>query len=394
MRAVAPDPGGSGADVAHAPTRPRPHAGQTLVTEHPPDERERALTERVHELEQVVEEYRVQMQKVLTSSSWRVTSPVRLAAGTVRWHIGRLRSRMSLRRWGARIEVPMVGIEPPAPDRLPETSPLRRLTDLRHPAVPRGNRPPEPVVDRAAVLVIAHVHYPALWADLAERIGRLPMPYDLIVSVTRGHGEHALPAIRASHPDAQVDVVPNQGRDWAPLVSAASRGLLTGYAAVAKVHTKRSEHRLRGHTWRLDLLDGVFPSPPATQRMVDLLIEDAQVGMIVPGGHVSGPGHWGSNQGCVEALACRLPLPFRPDRLAFPAGSMFWCRPSVLARLADLHLTTHHFELEVGQFDGTTAHALERLVGVMCTADGLDVIEHPQVAHRLREHRRRVRRPV
>ena len=40
---------------------------------------------------------------------------------------------------------------------------------------------------------------------------------------------------------------------------------------------------------------------------------------------------------------------------------MFWCRPWLLERLADLDIDDDDFEPEAGQYDATTAHALERL---------------------------------
>jgi lipopolysaccharide biosynthesis protein len=351
-----------------------------------------ALQQRIDDLEQVVAEYRLQMQKVLTSSSWRMTSPIRMTAGKVRWH--RTKAKQRIRRVLKREQapafvVPTAGLFMPELDRLPETSPLRRRIDvnaLRRPKEADG--PLQRPEGDPQVLVVAHVHYPELWGDIAERLIRMPEPYDLIVTVTQGHGERAIGDIRASHPDARIEAVPNQGRDWAPLVSLANRGLLSGYKAVGKIHTKKSEHRVDGDAWRLELLDGIFPSPEAIQRTIDLLDEDRDVGMVVPAGHVSGPEHWGSDQGIVEALAYRMSMAFHPDRLQFPAGSMFWCRPWLLERLADLDIDDSHFELEAGQYDGTTAHGLERLIGVFTTVAGMDIVEHPDVAYRLNEYRK------
>ena len=38
------------------------------------------LTQRVEDLEQIVAEYRIQVSKVLNSSSWKLTSPIRATA--------------------------------------------------------------------------------------------------------------------------------------------------------------------------------------------------------------------------------------------------------------------------------------------------------------------------
>lgn len=354
-----------------------------------------ALRQRVEDLEQVVDEYRTQMRRVLTSASWRLTSPLRMGAGKVRWHKQRTKraiKRALKREPKTQHKVLTKGLFMPPLESLPETSPLRRKIDvntLRRPKEADG--PLHPPEGDPQVLVVAHVHYPELWGDIEERLIRMPEPYDLIVTVTQGHGERGIADIKRTHPDARIEVVPNQGRDWAPLVSLANRGLLSGYKAVAKVHTKKSEHRVDGDAWRLDLLDGVFPSPDQIRKTIDLLDEDRQVGLVVPAGHVSGPEHWGSDEGIVEMLAYRMSMAYDPDLLAFPAGSMFWCRPWLLERLSDLDLSIEHFELEAGQYDGTTAHALERLVGVFTTVAGMDIVEHPDVAHRLKEYRKHPR---
>jgi lipopolysaccharide biosynthesis protein len=112
------------------------------------------------------------------------------------------------------------------------------------------------------------------------------------------------------------------------------------------------------------------------------------VGIVAPSGHVRGPETWGSDRELVEALAARFPFGFDPDALRYPAGSMYWVRPWVLQRLADLRLTAEHFEPEADHLDGSTAHALERFVGVLATASGLDIVESEDVPSRLHRARR------
>ena len=154
------------------------------------------------------------------------------------------------------------------------------------------------------------------------------------------------------------------------LVELAAAGVFDGYDAILKVHTKRSPHRQDGDAWRVALLDGLMPSPEGIRRIVELLRRDRSVGLVVPTGHLGGPETWGSNQALVEALAARIPFAFDPDLLRYPCGSMFWARPWVLRRLADLRLGPEHFEPEAGHVDGSTAHALERFVGVATDSVG------------------------
>jgi lipopolysaccharide biosynthesis protein len=137
-----------------------------------------------------------------------------------------------------------------------------------------------------------------------------------------------------------------------------------------------------------------MPSPEGIRRIIELLRRDDSVGLVVPNGHVSGSETWGSNRPLVEALAARIPFAFDPDLLRYPAGSMYWARPWVLRRLADLELGREHFEPEAGHVDGSTPHALERFVGVAAQASGLDLVEADDVVSRLHRARRKPsRRP-
>ena len=63
------------------------------------------------------------------------------------------------------------------------------------------------------------------------------------------------------------------------------------------------------------------------------------------------------------------------DPLVFAAGSIYWIKPDVLARLAALPFRAGDFETEMGQVDGTTAHALERGIGAFVQAAGLQIVQ-------------------
>lgn len=350
------------------------------------DENE-GLRLQIAELEASREEYRRQMAEVLTSASWRMTAPLRGAAGKVR--LGRRRARQLPRRLMSRSApstTPTTGLFHPT-GTLMETadSPLLRLP--LH-GGPYRLRPVLEAPRRNRILVVAHVFYPEVWPDIEDRLSRLPEAYDLIVTLVEGHAEGLEPQISRRLPHARIHHVQNHGRDLGPLVDLANNGHLDGYDAILKVHTKRSLHRVDGDAWRVALLDGVLPSPDAVRRALELLRLDPSVGIIAPTGHLKGPETWGSDQQLVEALAARFPFPFDPDALLYPAGSMYWVRPWVLQRLADLQLGPEHFAPEAAHLDGSTAHALERFIGVLTTTAGLDQVEFADVPSRLHKARR------
>ena len=340
------------------------------------DENE-ALLVRVAHLEATTDEYRRQMEGLLTSSSWRMTAPLRSLAASLR--LTRRRIRRVPEKLAARpapSALCTAGLFPPdvpAPGGLvTDASPL-----LAHPELATDRRQPRLHGSRsdARVLVVAHVYYPEVWFDIEDRLVRMPEPYDLVVSLVEGRTEVLEPQIAERLPHAIIHHVPNHGRDLGSLVELAGAGVFDGYDAILKVHTKRSPHRVDGDAWRVALLDGLLPSPEGIRRIIELLRSDDRVGLVVPSGSLHGAETWGSNQVLVEALAARIPFAFDPAVLRYPAGSMYWARPWILRRLADLELGDEHFEPEASHVDGSTAHALERFVGVAAQRSGLDVVD-------------------
>jgi lipopolysaccharide biosynthesis protein len=105
--------------------------------------------------------------------------------------------------------------------------------------------------------------------------------------------------------------------------------------------------------------------------------------MIAPQGAVLGREFWGSNGPMVDALAARTGIAVSPERGWFPGGSMFWSRPAPLNMLRRTQLTIEDFEHEAVSIDGTTAHAMERFLGMLIAESGLVVVGADEVAGRL-----------
>jgi len=350
-----------------------------------------ALRVRIQELEAATLEYRRQMAEVLTSASWRATATFRGAAGKLR--LARRRTRALPRRLvspAGAAAAPTAGLFPPTGRRegsgYSDPSPL--IGQPRTPGAEPVRRQRDQHERGAAVLVVAHVFYPEVWTDIEDRLARMPEDFDLVVTLVRGRAEALEHHINKRMPKARIHHVANHGRDSGPLVDLARLGVFEGYEAILKVHTKRSPHRIDGDAWRITLLDGVLESPESIRRIIELFRRDRHVGIVVPGGHLKGPETWGSDQELVEALASRVPFAFDPDALRYPAGSMYWANPWLLQRLADLDLTTEHFEPEADHLDGSTAHAIERFIGVLATASGLDQVETDDVPSRLHRARK------
>jgi len=239
-------------------------------------------------------------------------------------------------------------------------------------------RPDDAPDPRAPVAVVIHLFYPEMWAEFAAALAAQRFAFDLYVTTSvPGDDSAALAArITAEFPAARVWNMPNHGRDIFPFVHLAGSGVLAGYRAICKLHSKKSPHRDDGPDWRAALIGGILGAPDQTAaRLAAFLAQDTAGIWVADGHHMTGDDWWGVNRTCAAALLARggITLPARP--LSFPAGSIYWIKPAVLDRLTTLRLTAADFEPEQALVDGTTAHAVERIMGYLAEAGGARVVE-------------------
>ncbi|WP_435168768.1 rhamnan synthesis F family protein [Falsirhodobacter sp. 1013] len=227
--------------------------------------------------------------------------------------------------------------------------------------------------------VFMHVFYEDVLEKLLHHVRRIPQPYRLYISTTASND---LDNIAALAPEAEVRVFPNKGRDiWPKLWGFADK--YEQHDVVLHVHTKKSVHSGLLRNW----LDSILTSLLADGAGIDAIINELRsdrAGIVSPAVHPSQRKHcrWKKNFAEAEKLARRLDLQIRDDNetFDFPAGSMFWARTDVLSPLVRLKLSQDDFPPEQGQTDGTPAHAIERLYGVLATSMNKDIKFLPQPA--------------
>ncbi|MGI8663441.1 MAG: glycoside hydrolase family 99-like domain-containing protein [Acidimicrobiales bacterium] len=242
----------------------------------------------------------------------------------------------------------------------------------------------------ARVGVVLHAYFADLLPELFDNIRSIPVGYDLII--TNGTGARIeMPHDMGALQNLRVLDVGNRGRDIWPLVSLVNAGYLDPYHIILKVHTKRSAWRAAhsglsgdGDRWRAQLLGALLGDGENVTQILDAFSEQPNLGLVSADGSILGPEFWGDNEDNVANLLRRIELRLSPDRLRFGAGSMYWIRGFALQGLRCLNLSADDFEPEEGQVNATTAHALERLLGVVIDEAGLAMVErsalHPSVS--------------
>jgi lipopolysaccharide biosynthesis protein len=234
---------------------------------------------------------------------------------------------------------------------------------------------------RARYAIAVHIYYPDLWPEFGETLRRLPIAFDLYVTLTyRGDETEGLVAqIKADFPAAFVAAMPNKGRDILPFISLLNAGAFDGYAAVCKFHTKKSPHRMDGDHWRQHLISGILPESGLEAKLARFVADPAAAFWVANGQHYVSPQWWGSNFATTSALMQRIEVAIAQEALSFPAGSIYWVKPMVLGLLKSLRLSADQFEPETAQVDGTLAHAIERVMGFLAAAADQKILETSQI---------------
>lgn len=223
------------------------------------------------------------------------------------------------------------------------------------------------------VALHVHVYYPDLLPDLLARLAANAIRPDLYISVPNSAALALVEPLLAAYDGnvAQVQVVPNRGRDIGPFLTAFGAEW-SRYDVVGHLHTKKSlelNDAAFSFRWNAFLLDNLLGR---NLRMADAIVgrmlADPGLGLVFPDDpHVVG---WSGNLGFGTALGERMGLADLPSEFNFPVGTMFWARPAAIAPLLGLGLEWDDYPTEPLGYDGTMLHAIERLFPSVVAARG------------------------
>ncbi len=215
-----------------------------------------------------------------------------------------------------------------------------------------------------------HAFYMDILPELLECLGNMPFSFTLFVSVTDSKSrENANDLIKKAGlklENVDIQITPNRGRDIAPFFVEFGEKLQR-YDFIAHLHTKKSLYR-----WRQYLYKGLLGSTQRIQAILGFLAS-SDYGIAYPQTFMDIPvacHTWLTNFDDGVRLLNRMGIQSPRGYFDFPAGSMFWAKKDALQPLFDLHLSWEDFPKEAGQNDGTTAHALERALGIVPSACG------------------------
>nr|WP_051155946.1 rhamnan synthesis F family protein [Leucothrix mucor] len=236
------------------------------------------------------------------------------------------------------------------------------------PALPTGQHYASLPAQTFSIAVMAHIFYDDMLPEFQHWLSNIPFHFDLLISTPSEPQQQRIVEGLASLPNLgtlDVRVMPNQGRDIAPMVVGFAKECLA-HDYVLHLHSKKSPYGSETDGWFSYCLSHLLDSPLYVSAILNQFEQNPELGIIYPPplptlrNHL----HWENMRPEGEALLDRLGVPattLEAFPLEFPAGSMMWFRSSALRPLFEANLDWADFPAEDSQKNGTLAHVIERL---------------------------------
>ncbi|MGL4985714.1 MAG: glycoside hydrolase family 99-like domain-containing protein [Treponemataceae bacterium] len=217
------------------------------------------------------------------------------------------------------------------------------------------------------IAVHLHLYYIDMMDYFIQKLNNISVPFVLFISISDGEKidilkKEFLEKIECCT-SVVIQVVANQGRDIAPLIITFGKNLLK-YDYICHIHSKKSPH-YGENMWLENIVDSLLGSISIVNQNFNLLSSDAKIIFNEPNQNILlHSGGWSDNKEIAKQLLKKYTQYSITDYpvVDFPQGSMFWAKSNDLKKFLTLPLTYDNFPSEPIPFDGTIAHALERLI--------------------------------
>lgn len=216
-----------------------------------------------------------------------------------------------------------------------------------------------------------HVHYPNLLRPILNSLRtNKSLPVLFITTFEEGSVDRINEELK--HYVGKFTVLllkQNVGRDLGPFFTHLPPSFFSDFEIVGHLHTKKSESHsemkgVRGwFEYCIGNMLGTSECPGMLDRVLEEFANNPNLGMVYPDDpHVMG---WTENYASATGLIEESQLPTKESVFDFPIGSYFYARPKALSPLLKLGLKDEDYPPEPVPYDGTTLHALERLLGIV-----------------------------
>jgi lipopolysaccharide biosynthesis protein len=239
----------------------------------------------------------------------------------------------------------------------------------KYPVIDLSHARPSRSVRSARVALHVHAYYIDLLPSIVERLNHNNTRPDIYLSVSKPSDVNLAKDVFSTYAGilCAVSVVPNKGRDIGPFLTEFGPALIQKYDVVGHLHTKKSadvRDAAMGETWYRFLLDHLLGRKDcaAMDEILKAFEEQPTLGMVFPDDpHALA---LDTNRAELAKFSSRIGVHSIPEYFNFPVGTMFWARSPALAPIVNLGLDWGDYPEEPLPYDGSTLHALERLLPI------------------------------
>lgn len=220
------------------------------------------------------------------------------------------------------------------------------------------------------VALVVHVFHLDIVSEIVSYVGNFPEDADRFVTYPETLSADAVRFLEKSFPGAVLTAVPNAGQDLGALLALARQHDLTRYATICKIHTKKGMKE--PERWRHALLRGTLGGRSQVAQTIRAFRRDPNLMLSGPRQlYLHGPTYIWKNAAMMREMFGDTIGGFDIERedWGFIGGTCFWISSRVLERVLE---ATREIEFSASAYtdDGTIAHALERLFGLIPTLLG------------------------
>lgn len=241
-------------------------------------------------------------------------------------------------------------------------------------------KPPKEALNQK-IAICLHIFYEDFIDIFANLLKQFPYDFDLFCTVKNESYEKQalrkfkeLKHIQQTH----IKVVPNRGRNFAPLFIEYGKELLA-YDLMCHLHSKKSLYSgSEQKAWAEYLLKYLLPQSDLLKQIIHIFAKEPNFGVYYPVTFRGFPGwvnSWGKNKALGNKLWKELNIPSPSTSLPtnfinYPVGGMFWARPKAIQQLLTHSWQYTDFPAEPLANDGTLAHTIERMIGQQADTNG------------------------
>lgn len=238
---------------------------------------------------------------------------------------------------------------------------------------------------KSNIAVVIHVFYEHLWPRISQHLKYIKNDFDLIITTTNESLEKVSETILQDYPKATILAVKNAGMDVLPFITAIKKLKLWRYLAVLKIHTKNDKSEDREIQGKM-LLDGVLGSEKIVAEIISSFRANSDLGLVGPEILFrSADLLMYNNRDIFNEILNKIGIQEPENEFGFIAGTIFWIKGSLLNVFDESYPTLEKLlsasEVSKTGADGTYAHAMERVFGVIPTALGFKTaVTYPSTA--------------